>query len=213
MMKSLFAVSVIVPVYNGEKYIRRCLDSLLNQTLENIQIIVVNDASTDNTLSILNEFKKQAENKVTIITLPINKKQGGARNAGLDVARGEYIGFVDADDFVKLDMYKKLYEKALSHNYDVVDSDYLIHDGERVIRSEVSANLTAKKDIFNNYGRLWTKIFKNHFFNKNDGSAFLKVCFMKITIYNSFWPQKQKIWVKLLKLFTITRTIQFLQQD
>lgn len=168
MMKSLFTVSVIVPVYNGEKYIRRCLDSLLHQTLENIQIIVVNDASTDNTLSILNEYKKQAENKVTIITLPINKKQGGARNAGLDVAKGEYIGFVDADDFVKLDMYKKLYEKALSDNYDVVDSDYLIHDGERVIGSEVSANLTAKKDIFSNYGRLWTKIFKNHFFNKND---------------------------------------------
>ena len=66
MMKSLFTVSVIVPVYNGEKYIRRCLDSLLHQTLENIQIIVVNDASTDNTLSILNEYKKQAENKVTI---------------------------------------------------------------------------------------------------------------------------------------------------
>ena len=73
MMKSLFAVSVIVPVYNGEKYIRRCLDSLLNQTLENIQIIVVNDASTDNTLCILNEYKKQAGNKFTIITLCVSR--------------------------------------------------------------------------------------------------------------------------------------------
>ncbi|TMP05564.1 hypothetical protein CWC11_09535 [Pseudoalteromonas sp. S3178] len=166
MLVNRFAVSVVVPVYNGEKYIRRCVDSLLNQTLENIQIIIVNDASTDSTEAILSEYSNKNPEKVTVITLPENKKQGGARNAGLDLAEGEYIGFVDADDFVKNEMFERLYKKALTSDYDVVDSDYLIYDGERVLGKEISVNLDNLDNVFSNYGRLWTKIFKKHFFCK-----------------------------------------------
>ena len=101
-------VSVIVPVYNCEKYLKKCLDSLVNQTLKDIEIICVNDGSTDNSGRILEEY---TDSRIKIIT----KENGGlssARNAGIAVAKGEYLGFVDSDDWVDLDFYEKLYNTA-----------------------------------------------------------------------------------------------------
>ncbi len=175
MNNTLFKVSVIIPVYNGEAHICRCLDSLVEQSLSDIEVIVINDASTDSTPHMLAEYQKKFPKKIKVITLPTNKKQGGARNAGLDIAQGEYIGFVDADDFVAINMYEELYNKALSQNYDVVDSDFFIFDGDQVLKTSTSTNpalINTSKDsdnynLFNGYGRIWTKIFKNFFFDKN----------------------------------------------
>lgn len=116
-------VSIIIPVYNTEKYLGKCLDSLVYQTLENIEIICINDASKDDSLSILREYADK-DNRVKIIDLKVNQRQGGARNAGLKIAKGKYIGFVDSDDWVESEMYKTLYEKIEKDKSDICVCDY-----------------------------------------------------------------------------------------
>ena len=111
-------VSVLIPVYNVEKYLERCLESLINQTLTQIEIVCVNDGSTDNSLKILEEYSKK-DSRIVIV----NKPNGGlpsARNAGLDVAKGKYVGFVDSDDYVQTDMFEKLYQTAEREKSDIV---------------------------------------------------------------------------------------------
>ena len=97
-------LSVIVPVWGVEKYIDKCLDSLVNQTLEDIEIIVVNDESPDNSQMIIDKYVEKYPNKVISI-LQKNGGQGLARNNGLKYAKGDYIGYVDSDDYVDLDMF------------------------------------------------------------------------------------------------------------
>lgn len=109
-------ISVIIPVYNVEKYICRCLDSIINQTLREIEIIVVNDGSTDRSRMILEKYKEIDERIILI-----NKENGGqssARNEGMKIAKGKYIGFIDSDDWASLDMYEKLYE-AMEEDIDL----------------------------------------------------------------------------------------------
>ena len=106
-------VSVIVPAYNAEKSIKKCIDSLLNQTLKEIEVIVINDCSPDNTLDILKEYGK----KIVLIDNKKNLGPAASRNKGLDIAKGKYIGFVDSDDYVD----KTMYEKMASFMSDEVD--------------------------------------------------------------------------------------------
>ena len=101
-------VSVIVPVYNAEKYLIERVGNLLNQTLDEIEIIFIDDASTDGTLSILEAAKNQFPNRVRVLSHKENKGPGAARNMGLAVASGEYIGFYDADDVIDVTMYEYL---------------------------------------------------------------------------------------------------------
>lgn len=111
-------VSILVPVYNVEEYLGKCLDSIIGQTLHNIEIICVNDGSTDNSLEILERYRKK-DNRIRII----NKANGGlpsARNAGLDVAKGKYVGFVDSDDYIEKNMFQKLYEVAKRDKSEIV---------------------------------------------------------------------------------------------
>lgn len=111
-------VSIILPIYNVEKYLDRCMDSLLNQTLKDIEIIMVNDGSPDNCPKMCDEYAKN-DNRVIVV----HKKNGGlgfARNSGLDIATGEYVAFVDSDDYVGLDMYKTLYDRAETDRCDAV---------------------------------------------------------------------------------------------
>lgn len=103
-------VSVIIPVYNTEKFLRKCLDSVCNQTLQDIEIICINDCSTDGSSEILREYAGK-DNRIKLIELFENGGAAKARNIGIDIAHGEYIGFVDSDDFVDLDFYEKLYKK------------------------------------------------------------------------------------------------------
>lgn len=113
----MVAVSIIVPVYNTEEYLQKCLNSLTNQTLKNIEIICVNDGSTDNSLKILQDNAIK-DDRIKIINQE-NKKQGAARNAGMQVATGEYIGFVDSDDYVDLNYFERLYRNASSRESDI----------------------------------------------------------------------------------------------
>ncbi len=105
-------VSVIVPVYNSEKYLKDCLDSLVKQTLEDMEIIAIDDASTDKSLEILKDYKSKYPNKIRVYANTKNLGQGATRNKGIELATGEYIGFLDSDDYVNFNMYAKMYEMA-----------------------------------------------------------------------------------------------------
>jgi glycosyltransferase involved in cell wall biosynthesis len=118
-------VSIIVPVYNAEPYMSRCLNSLINQTLSDIEIICINDGSYDSSLAILKEYA-QRDSRVKIINSKKNCGEPITRNKGLKISEGEYIGFCDSDDYVDLDFYEKLYEFAKSKNADIAKGNIKI---------------------------------------------------------------------------------------
>ena len=160
-------VSVIVPVYNVEEYLARCLDSLVNQSLKDIEIIVVNDGSPDNSQKIIDNYCKKYKNIKSFI-----KENGGvsdARNFGIEKAQGEYIAFVDGDDYVTNDMYQKMYDKAKLGNFDIVvcDLNYVYENGEikRVSSKIEKDTVDIKKTYVNMYPCVWNKIFKRELFN------------------------------------------------
>lgn len=104
-MQNLELISVIVPVYNVEKYIRECLDSIVNQTYKNLQIILVDDGSTDNSGKICDEFAKK-DSRITVVHQE-NQGAGVAKNTGLELIEGEYFSIIDSDDYIDLSMYEK----------------------------------------------------------------------------------------------------------
>lgn len=115
-------VSIIVPTYNVEMYLEECMESIQRQTLKDIEVICVNDGSTDNSLQILQKYAKD-DDRIVII----DKENGGygiGMNVGLERATGEYIGIVEPDDYVKLDMYEDLYKVASEHDLDFVKADF-----------------------------------------------------------------------------------------
>lgn len=122
------SVSILVPAFNVEKYMRQCLDSLVNQTLDEIQIICINDGSTDSTPSIIREYARN-DDRIEIISKE-NTGYGNSMNLGLSYARGEYVGIVEPDDFADVSMFEKLYEAAKKNNADVVKSNYYEHKSD-----------------------------------------------------------------------------------
>ncbi|MBQ2379419.1 MAG: glycosyltransferase family 2 protein, partial [Akkermansia sp.] len=139
------AVSIIIPIYNAEKYLHRCLKSVMRQTLRNIEVICTNDGSTDNSLNILNEWEKKYPN-LKIINQP-NAGSAAARNSAIRIARGEYIGFVDADDEVSKDYFELLYNAAISEGADISATSKLIichPNGSQQIKN---SGLLQKKTI------------------------------------------------------------------
>lgn len=117
-------ISIIVPVYNVEKYLPRCLDSLVNQSLDNYEVILVNDGSPDNSQQIIDEYKERYTHIIKSLVID-NGGQGRARNFGLEMAQGEYIGFVDSDDWLDINMYESMYNAAVKENADIVMCDFV----------------------------------------------------------------------------------------
>jgi glycosyltransferase involved in cell wall biosynthesis len=145
-------VSIIIPVYNVENYIRQCLDSVANQTLEQIEIICVNDGSTDSSPQILEEYALKDE-RIRIINKE-NNGTGAARKTGLDNAKGEFIAFVDSDDWVKLDAFEKLYKNIVSNNSDIVISNFYTYDELTNLYNEFHFNIADffdEETDFNNF--------------------------------------------------------------
>ena len=135
------AVSVIIPVYNGEKTIKACIDSLLRQSMKDIEVIVVNDGSVDNTQSILQSYG----DRITVIEQS-RQGQGFARNVGIKASHGEYIGFVDADDTVESDMYKVMYRTAKENGAQIVQCGIrdIKEDGTAAERAVFYENVTVR---------------------------------------------------------------------
>ncbi len=165
------SVSVIVPAYNAHDTLARCLGSLVNQTLQDIEIIVINDASTDDTWEIMQRCEEQFPDKVMIINGERNLGPGGARNQGLDHASGEYIGFVDSDDYVSQNMYELLYKRATETEADIVDSGFYSEETDTALLT-ASDDLTGMLDdnkrskLIVSGGYLVTKIFRRELFNE-----------------------------------------------
>ncbi len=142
-------VSIIVPVYNTEKYLFKCLISLIRQSLKEIEIIIVNDGSTDGSQNIISQFA-EADCRIKVLSQE-NKKQGAARNSGTRIATGEYIGFVDSDDWVDLDYYEKLYNAAKKYDSDIaLATNVRIGNGKTKKRLdiEISKFVTSIQDKF-----------------------------------------------------------------
>lgn len=146
-MENNIKVSVIIPVYNVEKYLNRCLDSLLSQTLEEIEIIAVDDLSTDQSYNILKQYENKYPNKIKAFQLPEKGRQGGARNFGIRKSRGKYIGFVDSDDYVEADMYEVLYNLANNLDVDMAYGGYYEDYGKYKESILASSNLGNEKTI------------------------------------------------------------------
>ena len=159
-------VSIIVPVYNTGKYLKRCMDSLIHQTLENIEIICINDGSTDNSHEIL-EYYASKDERIKIIN-QANMGLSSARNRGIGSAIGEYIGFVDSDDWVDRDFFEKLYYAAKKYNADIAAASILQDDGVDSktfvsLSSEAVFSSAEKKYKACNIPRrcyVWNKIYK-----------------------------------------------------
>jgi len=165
-------VSIIVPVYNVEKYLRQCLDSLINQTLQEIEIICVDDGSTDNSSNILSDYA-QKDSRI-IVHRQENQGLANARNAGLKLANGEYIGFVDSDDFVDIDFFEKLYQAASSDNADIARALYKYHypDSEKLdlyLDKIIKQRIKQKKTLGINDHTVvvWNAIYRKKFLSDN----------------------------------------------
>ena len=158
-------VSVIVPVYNVEPYLDKCLNTLVNQTLKKIEIIIVNDGSKDNSEKIIEKYLKKYPEKIKYI----KKANGGlssARNEGLKYASGEYIGFVDSDDYVSLNTFNLMYKKAKEKNFDLVvcNLNYVYESKTKMISAGLDKDLEnedeVKKNIVFLYPAVWNKLYK-----------------------------------------------------
>ena len=183
----MIKISIIIPVYNTEKYLKKCLDSIINQTLKSLEIICIDDCSTDNSLNILKEYQLK-DNRIKIIEQKENKGQGVARNLGLNIAEGEYIMFLDPDDWLELNALEILYKKSKETNADIIHFNY-IEENEKLKSSNYKNaakiikkrfGIKAKNDGFyslkNSDGsflykfdmQVWDKIYKKDFILKNN---------------------------------------------
>lgn len=167
-------ISIIIPVYNAEKYIRKSLDSVLGQTYRKLEVILVNDGSTDQSGAICNEYA-QKDSRVVVL----HKENGGvssARNAGLKRAKGNYIGFIDPDDWIDPYMFEELYQLIINHNTDISACGYVIEDiNGNILKQTAHSEVREFNRVatFNNIldptsfqGYVWNKLFSAELIKK-----------------------------------------------
>lgn len=166
-------LSIIIPVYNGEKYIEKCLDSVLSQTYSNIEVIIINDGSTDNSYQILQEYAKK-DNRIFLL----NQENAGSsltRNTGIKYSKGEYITFVDIDDYLEKDAYEKVMNKlqddidiaCFSVSCDYTKENYSIN---KILKSGIFSKDEAVIELFNKdiFNALWNKVYKASLIKNKD---------------------------------------------
>lgn len=179
-------ISIVVPIYNVEKYLPKCLDSILTQTMQNIEVILVNDGSPDNSLLICRHYAEK-DRRIKIID-KINEGVAAARNVGLEAADGNYIGFVDPDDWIEPKMYENMYNKLSKSEYEVCLCNYYKDDrlgstpkllkvkkdclNKQEVIDEIVANMIGIDDIMPKYtyimGSVWRCLYKKHFIDEHD---------------------------------------------
>ena len=224
-------ISVVIPVYNSEKYLEKCLDSLLNQTLNDIEIVLVNDGSRDNSQQIIDRYREKYPDIIKSYTQE-NSGQASARNRGLEYAGGEFISFIDSDDYMELDAYERAYTKAKETDSDIVCFGfYEIKNGKKEQR-----NYTFLYEDENdvryvlNEASPWNKLIKRSLieensirFNENRIYEDLelipqlalytdKICFMEDRLYNYVIHEdstmRQKVYnPKLASIYIVMETL------
>lgn len=204
-MLNTLKVSIIVPVYNSEKYLEKCLDSLINQTLNDIEIICVNDGSKDSSADVLKKYLEK-DKRIKIITKE-NEGLSAARNDGLKVASGEYIGYVDSDDWVDLDFYEKLYNAAKKYNSEIACANIMrtgkniekhkLKYNEENFYTDIKSKLKAADIPHQNY--VWNKIYNRKSLLNSD------IQFLKGKAYEDI-PWSIQVISKLNGLVTVPDT-------
>ena len=193
----MISLSVIVPVYNTDRYLRQCVESLIHQTIQDIEIICVNDGSTDGSLQILEEYAIK-DSRIKIISKP-NSGYGDSMNTGIAIAQGEYIGIVESDDYVLSDMFFNLYKEAIAHRADVVKSNYysisaeLGQQYEEILSDIPYHKIFCPRDEIKIWGiapSIWSSIYRRDFlkeqgirFHTSPGASYQDVSFsMKVLL-------------------------------
>lgn len=159
----MIKVSVIVPVYNVENYLSKCLDSLVSQTLNGMELLLIDDGSTDSSSVIIEQYKKKYPNLIRTFSKK-NGGQGSARNLGIREATGEYIGFVDSDDYVSSDMFEKLYKKAKQENADIVTCNYYYLSGDKQEKIKLYQPKKNTDLFFEPWAAPWNKLYRRSIF-------------------------------------------------
>lgn len=163
-------VTIIIPVYNTEKYLRKCLDSVVNQTYKNIEIIIINDASIDNSKNIINEYAKYNK-KIKVITKTHNAGLSEARNIGLRYAQGDYIFFLDSDDYLHQNTIKALLSLTKNYNSQIAECNYTSMYGpikrkKEPLKEEIKCiNPQKEKNALREYGNVWNKLYRHDILN------------------------------------------------
>ena len=171
-------VSILVPCYNVEKYLPQCLDSIVNQTLKDIEIICINDGSTDNTLNIIKDYAKK-DSRIVVID-KLNEGYGKSMNRGLDTATGKYVGIVESDDWVEKDAFNTLYKAAKSNNADLVKAEFIFFDdatGKETPSWDIGIANKLKERVFcptelnpeiiwTGHPSIWTCLYNNKMLKK-----------------------------------------------
>ncbi|MBD5484725.1 MAG: glycosyltransferase [Lachnospiraceae bacterium] len=172
-------LSIIVPVYNmaSDQKLEYCMDSLVNQTLKDYEIIAVDDCSTDNSYAILQEYERRFPDKVYAVHSEVNKHQGGAKNIGLKMAQGDWIGFIDSDDWITPDMYRKLIERAEETGADLAGCDYCLTEEHSMRVGQIVPNnkreqsgildTEKRRSLILDGGSLVVKIFRRSMILEN----------------------------------------------
>lgn len=215
-------VSIVIPVCNAEKYLAECLDSILNQTLTDIELICVNDGSKDRSGEMLDEYARR-DPRVKVIH-KVNTGYGHSMNVGFDAAQGEYIGIVESDDWIEQDMYEKLLNAALITNADVVKANFFLYYGEpqprdeffevipprlcgRVFRPLDDVDL-ERVDFWNRKPSIWSAIYRTEFIRKNHirfhetpGASYQDASF------------NFKVWACAERVFCLDRALLHYRQD
>ena len=162
----MIKVSIIVPFYNVENYIEKCLQSLVNQTLEDIEILLVNDGSQDSSKTIAKQFVEKYPNKI----IYLEKENGGlsdARNYAIPYAKGEYIAFLDSDDYVETNMYEEMYHKAKQEDLDYVECDFLWEYPDKTLESKGKQYSNKKEMFIHTRVVAWNKLIKREIVQDN----------------------------------------------
>lgn len=197
-------ISVIIPIYNKEKYISKTIESISNQTYKNLEIILIDDCSKDNSVKICKEFQKK-DKRIKVILNDVNLGVSRTRNKGIEIAEGKYVGFVDADDTIKPEMYEKLYNYITKYDLDFVqcrnvgsgkklENDFeVIKENENILTSYLSDDKISDT--------VWSKLFKKEVINnikfcekykKHEDTLFIfdvvtkckKICLLNLELYN-----------------------------
>lgn len=201
LKKESVAVSVIVPIYNSESYLSRCLNSLMNQSLKNVEFILVNDGSTDNSNTIIKKYMQQ-DSRFSLIEQK-NLGVGTARNNGIKKAKGDYISFVDSDDYIELQMLEDMYLTALSKDLDIIVSRYQkVNSNNQIIQQGPDYSNFDKESMFKSLLTMsipsvcWNALYKRSLFKQSD------CLFPSKNIYN-------EDTATLYKLFYYANSIEF----
>ncbi len=215
-------VSVVIPVCNAQKYLAECLDSILNQTLTDIELICVDDGSKDESGAMLDEYARK-DSRVSVIH-KVNTGYGHSMNQGFDAAKGEYVGIVESDDWIEPDMFEKLYTAAHETQADVVKSNFFLYYGEPERRDEffgvIPPGLCGKVfrpldeldmeriEFWNGKPSIWSAIYRREFIRENNirfhetpGASYQDASF------------NFKVWTCAQRVFCLDRALLHYRQD